>query len=89
MIYTVYNPVSGEVLVGVLVKPIGEVYTTVPCTEKFVKPFFNAQTQIYYEGATPEEQAAYENTVKPNVLITDEGVFVKDIGDGEMRKNNH
>lgn len=88
MIYTIYNPETGLVINGVFEIPAaGYTYTTVPYMHNFAKPKFNAATQSYENAATAQEQADYEASLAgPNVMVTDDGVYVKDVGDGEMKK---
>jgi len=88
-IVTPFDPATGILSAGRFIEddaPVPENCTLLKCTERWAKPAINAARTELYNAATPAEQLAFELSSEVNVMVTSEGVYVKDIGDGEMRK---
>jgi hypothetical protein len=61
MTYTIYNPITFDVLYSQEFETQPANSTTIVMMESFVKPKFNPQTNEYYEGATQLEFLAAKN----------------------------
>jgi len=56
------------------------------CMISSPKVKFNSASQTFTDAATSAEMDEYQARGVVNVMVTADGVFVKDIGDGEMKK---
>jgi hypothetical protein len=75
---TLFLKQTGEVLYAVeSFQETNEIgVTNIPCTVSTIKPYFNQQTQTYYEGATQQEvyEVKLENETQNYIKRTNDGV---------------
>lgn len=64
--YTIYDPVSQDVLYRAYFTEKPQNATNVDCTVSYIRAKFNAATQTYFEGATEQEiENAYKASLEP------------------------
>ena len=68
---TIVNSITGEVLFATLT--VGELQENQIAIDELltvlmIKPFYNFETKTFYEGATPEEIAEYQQSLVPQII---------------------